>query len=167
MNLVGLHKVNILYRNRKKSCYLNAMNEKTDVIIIGAGPVGLFAIFELGLLNISCHVIDNLDKPGGQCAELYPEKPIYDIPSRISITGQELTDDLIKEVKSVIGTECTPRHIPAKILEVADIPRTKSGKIVEILVRDVVHGRNIKNKESLANPEALEFFKNRKEISLS
>ena len=51
------------------------MIEKTDVVIIGAGPVGLFAIFELGLLNISCHVIDNLDKPGGQCAELYPEKP--------------------------------------------------------------------------------------------
>ena len=68
------------------------MIEKTDVVIIGAGPVGLFAIFELGLLNISCHVIDNLDKPGGQCAELYPEKPIYDIPSRVSISGQELTD---------------------------------------------------------------------------
>jgi len=75
------------------------MIEKTDVVIIGAGPVGLFAIFELGLLNISCHVIDNLDKPGGQCAELYPEKPIYDIPSRISITGQELTDDLLAQAK--------------------------------------------------------------------
>ena len=79
--------------------------------------------------------------------------------------GQELTEDLIKEVKSTIRRECTPRHVPAKILEVGDIPRTKSGKIVEISVRDVVHGRNIKNKESLANPEALEFFKNRKEIS--
>ena len=75
------------------------MIEKTDVVIIGAGPVGLFAIFELGLLNISCHVIDNLDKPGGQCAELYPEKPIYDIPSRISISGQELTDDLLAQAK--------------------------------------------------------------------
>ena len=73
------------------------MIEKTDVVIIGAGPVGLFAIFELGLLNISCHVIDNLDKPGGQCAELYPEKPIYDIPSRVSISGQELTDDLVAQ----------------------------------------------------------------------
>ena len=79
---------------------------------------------------------------------------------------QELTDDLIKEIKSVIRRECTPRHVPAKILEVGDIPRTKSGKIVEISVRDIVHGRNIKNKESLANPEALEFFKNREEISL-
>jgi len=75
------------------------MIKKTDVVIIGAGPVGLFAIFELGLLNISCHVIDNLDKPGGQCAELYPEKPIYDIPSRVSISGQELTDDLLAQAK--------------------------------------------------------------------
>ena len=75
------------------------MIEKTDIVIIGAGPVGLFAIFELGLLNISCHVIDNLNKPGGQCAELYPEKPIYDIPSRVSISGQELTDDLLAQAK--------------------------------------------------------------------
>ena len=75
------------------------MIEKTDVIIIGGGPVGLFAIFELGLLNISCHIIDNLDKLGGQCAELYPEKPIYDIPSRVRITGQELTNDLIAQAK--------------------------------------------------------------------
>ena len=75
------------------------MIEKTDVIVIGAGPVGLFAIFELGLLNISCHVIDNLDKAGGQCAELYPEKPIYDIPSRVKITGQQLTDDLLAQAR--------------------------------------------------------------------
>ena len=74
------------------------MIEKTDVIIIGAGPVGLFAVFELGLLNINCHLIDNLDKVGGQCAELYPEKPIYDIPSRPVVTGQELTDELIKQI---------------------------------------------------------------------
>ena len=94
-----LHKINILYRNSNKNGYLNAMIEKTDVVIIGAGPVGLFAIFELGLLNISCHVIDNLNKPGGQCAELYPEKPIYDIPSRVSISGQELTDDLLAQAK--------------------------------------------------------------------
>jgi acyl-CoA synthetase (AMP-forming)/AMP-acid ligase II len=78
--------------------------------------------------------------------------------------GQELTDVLIKGIKSTIRTECTPRHVPAKILEVSDIPRTKSGKIVEISVRDIVHGREIKNKESLANPEALEFFKNRVEL---
>ena len=75
------------------------MNQETDVIIIGAGPVGLFAVFELGLLNLKCHLIDNLDKIGGQCAELYPEKPIYDIPARHSITGQELTDELMKQAK--------------------------------------------------------------------
>ncbi len=74
------------------------MTERTDVVIIGAGPVGLFAVFELGLLNINCHLIDNLDKVGGQCAELYPEKPIYDIPSRNIITGQELTDELLKQI---------------------------------------------------------------------
>ncbi len=74
------------------------MIEKTDVVIVGAGPVGLFAVFELGLLNINCHLIDNLDKVGGQCAELYPEKPIYDIPSRPVVTGQELTDELIKQI---------------------------------------------------------------------
>ena len=55
------------------------MTEKTDVVIIGAGPVGLFAVFELGLLNINCHLVDNLDKVGGQCAELYPEKPIFGV----------------------------------------------------------------------------------------
>ena len=75
------------------------MNHNTDVIIIGAGPVGLFAVFELGLLNIKCHLIDNLDKIGGQCAELYPDKPIYDIPSRVKISGQELTDDLMNQIK--------------------------------------------------------------------
>ena len=75
------------------------MSDQTDVVIIGAGPVGLFAVFELGLLNINCHLIDNLDKLGGQCAELYPDKPIYDIPSRVKITGQELTDDLIEQIK--------------------------------------------------------------------
>ena len=53
---------------------------KTDTVIIGAGPVGLFAVFELGLVDIKAHVVDILDRPGGQCAELYPEKPIYDIP---------------------------------------------------------------------------------------
>ncbi len=72
---------------------------ETDVVIIGAGPVGLFAIFELGLLNIKCHLIDILDKPGGQCAELYPEKPIYDIPAYPMCTGQELTDKLLEQAK--------------------------------------------------------------------
>ena len=82
----------------------DGQSHKTDVIVIGAGPVGLFAIFELGLLGLSCHVIDILDRPGGQCAELYPEKPILDIPSRLKVTGQELTDDLMAQVKPFNST---------------------------------------------------------------
>jgi len=71
---------------------------QTDVCIIGAGPVGLFAVFELGLLDMKAHLIDILDKPGGQCAELYPEKPIYDIPALPVCTGQELTDRLMEQI---------------------------------------------------------------------
>ena len=70
---------------------------QTDAVIIGGGPVGLFAIFELGLLDIKCEVIDILDRAGGQCAELYPEKPIYDIPGYPVISGQELTDKLLEQ----------------------------------------------------------------------
>ena len=72
---------------------------ETDAVIIGAGPVGLFAVFELGLVDIKAHVIDILDKPGGQCAELYPEKPIYDIPGLPIVTGQGLTDALMAQIK--------------------------------------------------------------------
>ena len=71
----------------------------TDVLIIGAGPVGLFAVFELGLLDIGCHLVDILDFPGGQCSELYPEKPIYDIPALPVVSGQELTDNLMKQIE--------------------------------------------------------------------
>ncbi|MGD1876281.1 MAG: NAD(P)/FAD-dependent oxidoreductase [Kiloniellaceae bacterium] len=69
----------------------------TDVVIIGAGPVGLFAIFELGLLGLKAHLVDILDKPGGQCAELYPEKPIYDIPALPTVTGGELVERLMAQ----------------------------------------------------------------------
>ena len=72
---------------------------QTDVVIVGAGPIGLFAVFELGLLDIKAHLIDILPKPGGQCAELYPEKPIYDIPGFPIITGQGLTDNLMQQIK--------------------------------------------------------------------
>ncbi len=72
---------------------------KTDVLIIGAGPCGLFAVFELGLLDMKCHLVDILDKVGGQCAELYPEKPIYDIPALPFVTGQGLTDALMEQIK--------------------------------------------------------------------
>jgi thioredoxin reductase (NADPH) len=72
---------------------------KTDVLIIGAGPCGLFAVFELGLLDMKAHLVDILDKPGGQCAELYPEKPIYDIPGIPYVTGHGLTEALMEQIK--------------------------------------------------------------------
>ena len=72
---------------------------KTDALIVGAGPVGLFAIHQLGIKGLNCHVVDNLDRAGGQCIELYPDKPIYDIPAIPSCTGEELTNNLLKQIK--------------------------------------------------------------------
>jgi thioredoxin reductase (NADPH) len=72
---------------------------ETDAVIVGAGPVGLFQVFELGLLEIKAHVIDSLAYPGGQCIELYPDKPIYDIPAVPVCTGKELTDSLLKQIE--------------------------------------------------------------------
>ena len=90
---------------------------ETDVVIIGAGPVGLFAVFELGLLDMKCHVIDILDKPGGQCAELYPEKPIYDIPGMPSVLGQELVDSLMKQIEPFSPTF----HLSSMVQEINKI----------------------------------------------
>ena len=73
--------------------------EKTDAIIIGAGPVGLFAVHQLGIKGLKSVVIDNLDKAGGQCIELYPDKPIYDIPAVPECTGEELTKKLLEQIK--------------------------------------------------------------------
>ncbi|MDX2235932.1 MAG: NAD(P)/FAD-dependent oxidoreductase [Hyphomonadaceae bacterium] len=73
-------------------------SHETDALILGAGPVGLFAVFELGLVDVKAHLVDVLDRPGGQCAELYPEKPIYDIPGYPIISGQELTDRLMEQI---------------------------------------------------------------------
>jgi thioredoxin reductase (NADPH) len=72
---------------------------ETDAVIVGAGPVGLFQVFELGLLEIRAHIIDSLAYPGGQCIELYPDKPIYDIPAVPVCTGKELTDNLLKQIE--------------------------------------------------------------------
>jgi len=109
---------------------------KTDVVIIGAGPVGLFAVFELGLLDIKAHLIDILPKAGGQCAELYPEKPIYDIPGFPIVTGQGLVDNLMKQIEpfgpvfhfnemvGALENVGTPEHPSFKI-------ETDGGKIFE------------------------------------
>jgi thioredoxin reductase (NADPH) len=78
---------------------MSAQEIETDMVIIGAGPCGLFAVFEAGLLGLRCHLVDNLDKIGGQCAELYPEKPIFDIPAIPRCTGQELVDALLEQIR--------------------------------------------------------------------
>jgi thioredoxin reductase (NADPH) len=72
---------------------------ETDAVIVGAGPVGLFQVFELGLLEVKAHIVDSLAYPGGQCIELYPDKPIYDIPAVPMCTGRELTDNLLKQIE--------------------------------------------------------------------
>ena len=76
-----------------------AASIETDVAIVGAGPTALFAVFELGLIDLKCHLVDILDRPGGQCTELYPEKPIYDIPGIPYVTGQGLVDRLMEQIK--------------------------------------------------------------------
>ena len=72
---------------------------KTDVLVIGAGPVGLFVVHQLGLIGLKSEVVDNLDKIGGQCIELYPDKPIYDIPAIPECTGKTLTEGLLEQIK--------------------------------------------------------------------
>ncbi len=86
-----------------------------EVVIIGAGPCGLFQVFELGLLGIGCHVIDSLPHPGGQCTELYPEKPIYDIPALPVCGGQELIDRLLQQIKPFSA----PLHLGQEVSELA------------------------------------------------
>ena len=88
---------------------------ETDAVIVGAGPVGLFQVFELGLLEIKAHVIDSLAYPGGQCIELYPDKPIYDIPAVPVCTGRELTDNLLKQIEPFGAT----LHLGQEVTEVA------------------------------------------------
>jgi len=103
---------------------------KTDAIIIGAGPVGLFAVHQLGIKGLKAEVIDNLDKAGGQCIELYPDKPIYDIPAIPECTGKELTNNLIKQISPFK----TNFHYNQRVEEVTQdnenwIIKTNEGKI--------------------------------------
>src|ERR1700719_71645 len=92
-----------------------------ETVIIGAGPVGLFQIFELGLLGISTHIIDSLGQPGGQCTELYPDKPIYDIPALPVCGAQELIDRLLEQAKPFKATF----HLGQ---EVTEVRRLEGGK---------------------------------------
>jgi thioredoxin reductase (NADPH) len=118
---------------------------KTDVVIVGAGPAGLFAVFELGLLDIKCHLIDILPKPGGQCAELYPEKPIYDIPGHPMVTGQGLIDHLLQQIEPFHPTFHYGDMVEAlEVLGTTEAPafrvRASGGRIFECKVVIVAAG---------------------------
>ncbi|MFN3853961.1 MAG: NAD(P)/FAD-dependent oxidoreductase [Phreatobacter sp.] len=96
---------------------------EADCLIVGAGPVGLFAVFELGLLDIKAHLVDILPKVGGQCAELYPEKPIYDIPGFPSVSGQGLVDNLMKQIEPFGATFHLGQQVDAvEVLGTAEKP---------------------------------------------
>ncbi len=112
---------------------------ETDAIIIGAGPVGLFAVFELGLLDVRAAVIDILDRPGGQCAELYPEKPIYDIPGFPVITGEGLVEKLVEQIAPFHPTfhfsrmvESLKREADGRFRLTTDTGDTFLGKVVVV-----------------------------------
>jgi thioredoxin reductase (NADPH) len=115
---------------------------KTDVLIIGAGPCGLFAVFELGLLDMKAHLVDILDRPGGQCAELYPEKPIYDIPALPYVTGDGLTKALMEQIKP-FGPMFHFQDMVQTIEKIGDPlfrARTEQGKLFEAKVVVVAAG---------------------------
>ncbi len=115
---------------------------KTDVLIIGAGPIGLFAVFELGLLDMKAHLVDILDKIGGQCAELYPEKPIYDIPGIPMCTGKSLVDALMEQIKP-FGAQFHLQEMVESIEKIGDPlfrVKTDGGKEFECKVVVVAAG---------------------------
>ena len=103
---------------------------KTDTLIIGAGPVGLFCVHQLGIIGLKCEVVDNLDKIGGQCIELYPDKPIYDIPAVPECTGEKLTNNLIEQIKAFK----TNFHLNERVEEIKKVEKkwiTKTNKGTE------------------------------------
>jgi thioredoxin reductase (NADPH) len=115
---------------------------KTDVLIIGAGPCGLFAVFELGLLDMKTHLVDILDKIGGQCAELYPEKPIYDIPGIPYCTGKGLVDSLMEQIKP-FGPQFHLQEMVETIEKIGDPlfrVTTDGGKVFEAKVVAIAAG---------------------------
>ena len=109
---------------------------KTDTIIIGAGPVGLFAVHQLGIKGLKAIVIDNLDKAGGQCIELYPDKPIYDIPAVPECTGEELTKNLMEQIK--------PFNPGYTLSESADyLEKQKDGSFNVVTEKGTVHNAKV------------------------
>src|SRR5580698_9275810 len=114
-NLSGKFKESALMAENPRAA--EAVPTPVETVIIGAGPVGLFQIFELGLLGIGAHIIDSLAQPGGQCTELYPDKPIYDIPALPICGAQELIDRLLEQAKPFHATF----HLGQEVTEVRPI----------------------------------------------
>ena len=111
---------------------------QTEVVIIGAGPCGLFQVFELGLLGIKAHLIDSLAAPGGQCTELYPDKPIYDIPALPVCGAQELVDRLMQQIKPFEPVF----HLGQEVVELTPQQRAQWRQATDPIVKDFVqkHG---------------------------
>ena len=109
----------------------------TDVLIVGAGPTGLFCAHQLGIIGLKCEIVDNLDKLGGQCIELYPDKPIYDIPAIPECTGEELTNNLIEQIKPFYFKS----HLSDRVQEIKNendrwLVKTSKGK--EFLTTNII-----------------------------
>ena len=132
---------------------------RTDLVIVGAGPVGLFAVFEAGLLGLKCHLVDTLDKPGGQCAELYPEKPIFDIPALPRCSGQELVDRLMEQARPFAPTFHLNQQ--AEALDALEDGgwrlTTTAGTVLEAPVLCVAAGAGCFVPRPVALPEAASF----------
>src|SRR4029079_290800 len=129
---------------RRASAQEEAVTEpiKTDALIIGAGPCGLFAVFQLGLLDMKAPLVDILDNIGGQCAELYPEKPIYDIPGIPYITGAGLTDALMAQIKPFSPTLHYGEmvHTVEKLCDTLFRITTDTGKVFECKIIVIAAG---------------------------
>ena len=131
---------------------------KTDALIIGAGPTGLFTAHQLKLIGLDCEIVDNLDKIGGQCIELYPDKPIYDIPAVPECTGEELTNNLINQLKPFdIKFHLNERVDEVKkedgeedMLDMAFEPKKNSRLSCQLIVSDEMDGLvvNIPSKQA-------------------
>ena len=124
---------------------------KTDTLIIGAGPVGLFCVHQLGIIGLKCEVVDNLDKIGGQCIELYPDKPIYDIPAVPECTGEELTNNLIEQIKAFK----TNFHLNERVEEIKKVEKKwviKTNKGTEFEASSIIIAAGVGSFESRKFP---------------
>ena len=134
---------------------------KIDALIIGAGPTGLFCAHQLGLIGLKCEIVDNLDKIGGQCIELYPDKPIYDIPAIAECTGEELTNNLIEQIKPLN----IKFHLSERVEEVKknnDVWQIKTNKGKEFLTPNIVIAGGVGSFEPRKfSPKECEKFENK------